>query len=85
MAKLIAPEQRSFLTYSGLSKYQLNSILRTNGYVQDMRFHSDEDNSFVLGRAGNPWTFARLFWAGSLGWLLHVKLEDDPLWIVRTE
>ena len=84
MAKFIAPEKRSFLTYHGLSRYQLNSILRTNGYVLDMRF-SNESNSLVLERAGNPKTFARLFWDSSLGWMLHVKLEEDPLWIVRTE
>ncbi|AII26790.1 hypothetical protein AH6C_036 [Aeromonas phage pAh6-C] len=85
MAKFIAPEMGRFLSYYGLSKYQLNSILRTNGYVRDMRFHPDEDNSFVLERAGNPKTFARLFWTSVIGWALHVKLEDDPLWIVRSE
>ena len=85
MAKFIAPVKGTFLTYEGLTKYQLNSILRTNRYVRDMRFHNDEGNSFVMERAGYCETFARLFWAGRLGWILHVKVEADPQWIVRTE
>ena len=85
MAKFIAPVKDEFLTYEGLTKYQLKSILRTNDYVRDIRLSSDEDNSFVFERPGYTITFARMFYAKTLGWMLHVKLEADPKWIVRTE
>lgn len=85
MTKFIPPKQGVFLSYYGLSKYQLKSVLRTNGYVPDKDFLHDVpgEESYVYEREGNKVTFARLFYAKHSGWTLQVDIELDPIWVIR--
>lgn len=89
MAKFVKPERSPsgwYWEYRGLSKYQIKSMLRTNGWRLSEFNFGEKDESWVYEHTENPvGTFARMFKNGETYWL-HVKIETpEKCWKIRGE
>ena len=89
MAKFVKPEQSLFggyWAYYGLSKYQIKSMLRTNGWQPSEFNYEDADESQIYEHPEDiAGTFARMFKHGDT-YGLHVKMDTpEKYWKIREE
>lgn len=89
MAKFVKPKKSllgGYWAYYGLSKYQIKSMLRTNGWRPSEYNYEEVGESLIYEHTKDPaGTFARIFKHGDT-FGLHVEISTpEQYWKIREE